>query len=275
MASPKIKMTDPVSTPLSANNPSSTPVVEVIGVHKWFKDLHVLNDVNLSVARAEVICVIGPSGTGKSTFLRTINHLTPIDKGKILVNGALVGYTQAGQQVRAKRESSIAKARKDIGMVFQDFNLFWHMTLLENVMLGPRTVLSMGVKETRERAQALLEQVGLQDKMEAYPRSLSGGQKQRGAIARALAMEPQLLLFDEPTSALDPEMTLEVIKVVEALAKKGMTMMIVSHEMSFVRNVASRVIMMSGGTITEDIRDIQGLDLSSSSRIGAYLQGTV
>lgn len=271
-------MESPVSgdpAPVAMRNAPAAKVVEVIGMHKWFGKLHVLNDVNLTVERGEVICVIGPSGTGKSTMLRTINHLIPIDEGKILVNGSPVGYRESGGRLVPRREGGIARGRRDIGMVFQDFNLFWHMTLLDNVMLGPRTVLSLGKQEAEDRARMLLERVGLKDKMSAYPRSLSGGQQQRGAIARALAMQPKLMLFDEPTSALDPDMTMEVVRVVEALADEGMTMIIVSHEMSFVRNVASRIVMMSDGTITEDIRDLKSLDLSASSRIGSYLQSAI
>lgn len=250
-------------------------VVETTDVHKWFGPLHVLKGINLSITRGEVVCIVGPSGSGKSTFLRTINHLEPIDRGSILVNGHPVGYAASGDRLVPKREGRIAHSRRDIGMVFQQFNLFWHMTLLDNVMVGPRTVLGLSRHEARGRATELLNKVGLGDKMEAYPQSLSGGQQQRGAIARALAMEPKLMLFDEPTSALDPDMSREVVSVVEKLAKDGMTMIIVSHEMSFVRRAATRIIMMNGGIVTEELRDVRVSALSNTNGIGAYLSDTL
>jgi polar amino acid transport system ATP-binding protein len=250
---------------------SRETIVEIAGLHKWFGKLHVLKGIDLSIDRGEVVCVVGPSGSGKSTFLRTINHLEPIDRGRILVNGHLVGYRESRGKLVVQKEAHTARSRCDIGMVFQDFNLFWHMTLLDNVMLGPRTVLGLAKEEAEQRARELLDRVGLGDKVQAYPQSLSGGQQQRGAIARALAMRPRLMLFDEPTSALDPDMSREVIAVVETLARDGMTMIIVSHEMSFVRGAATRVVMMADGCITEDVRDINSADVSKAEGIGAYL----
>lgn len=249
-------------------------VVETTDVHKWFGPLHVLKGINLSITRGEVVCIVGPSGSGKSTFLRTINHLEPIDRGSILVNGHPVGYATSGDRLMPEREARIAHSRRDIGMVFQQFNLFWHMTLLDNVMVGPRTVLGLSRHEARDQATELLNKVGLGEKKGAYPQSLSGGQQQRGAIARALAMEPKLMLFDEPTSALDPDMSREVVSVVEKLAKDGMTMIIVSHEMSFVRRAATRIVMMDGGVVTDELCDIQAADLSKTRGIGAYLSTT-
>lgn len=250
-------------------------IVEITDLHKWFGNLHVLKGIDLSVDRGEVVCVVGPSGSGKSTFLRTINHLEPIDRGRILVNGQLVGYRESNGKFVAQKEAHTARSRRHIGMVFQGFNLFWHMTLLDNVMLGPRTVLGVSKEEAERRARELLDRVGLGDKVHAYPQSLSGGQQQRGAIARALAMRPSLMLFDEPTSALDPDMSREVVSVVETLARDGMTMIIVSHEMSFVRGAATRVVMMADGSITEDIRDLSGAGLSQAEGIGAYLNSAL
>ncbi|MFI0418903.1 amino acid ABC transporter ATP-binding protein [Spongiactinospora sp. 9N601] len=228
--------------------------IQAEGVHKWYAKLHVLKGVDLTVQAGEVVCLIGPSGSGKSTFLRTVNHLEPIQRGRIRVNGSLVGYREGpdGELVRLS-EKAIADSRRSIGMVFQDFNLFWHMTLLENLVEGPVRVLGVPADKAAKEARALLARVGLADKADAYPRKLSGGQQQRGAIARALAMRPSVLLFDEPTSALDPETTSEVLMVMEELAAEGMTMIVASHEMGFVRRAADRVVMMENGVIIEDI----------------------
>ncbi len=223
-------------------------------VHKWYGQLHVLKGIDLTVATGEVVCLIGPSGSGKSTFLRTINHLESIQQGRIYVNDELVGYRETPDgKLQPLSENAVADARRHIGMVFQDFNLFWHMTLLENLIEGPVRVLGTPKEEAVERAHGLLERVGLADKADAYPRKLSGGQQQRGAIARALAMRPSVLLFDEPTSALDPETTAEVLTVMEELAHQGMTMIVASHEMGFVRRAADRIVMMEHGVIIEDL----------------------
>lgn len=250
----------------------SDSVVEIIGVGKWFGASHVLKDINLCIGQGEVVCIVGSSGAGKSTLLRTINHLEPIDEGEILVNNHRVGYRERNGELVAVNEANAANSRRDIGMVFQDFALFWHMTLLENVTLGPRAVLGLTKQEAEKRARKLLERVGLEEKFAAYPRSLSGGQQQRGAIARALAMRPSLMLFDEPTSALDPDMSREVFATVEDLAREGMTMIIVSHEMAFVQYVASRIVMMSDGCIIRDINATDTAELSKDDPIRAYLQ---
>ncbi|MDN5856324.1 MAG: amino acid ABC transporter ATP-binding protein, partial [Actinomycetia bacterium] len=201
-----------------------TPMVEASDIHKSFGRVEVLRGIDLTVMPGEVACVIGPSGSGKSTFLRCINHLERIDAGRMRVDGDLIGYRERGGKLYEMRESEVAKQRRDIGMVFQRFNLFPHMTAAENVMEAPLTVRGESRKAARERACALLDRVGLGDKYDVYPTQLSGGQQQRVAIARALAMEPRLMLFDEPTSALDPELVGEVLDVMRGLAADGMTM---------------------------------------------------
>jgi glutamate transport system ATP-binding protein len=220
----------------------SGPLVEIDAVNKWFGDLHVLKDINLDVARGEVIVVIGPSGSGKSTLCRVINRLEPIQQGQIRLGGEPL--PEEGKQ--------LAKHRADVGMVFQAFNLFAHKTVLDNVTLGPIKVKRRSAKEAREKAQALLDRVGVSDQAHKYPAQLSGGQQQRVAIARALAMEPMVMLFDEPTSALDPEMIKEVLDVMVDLAKGGMTMIVVTHEMGFARTAANRVVFMADGAIVEE-----------------------
>ena len=233
--------------------PASEVVVEATDVQKWFGRLHVLRGVSMTVRRQEVVCVIGPSGSGKTTFIRCINHLEKIQEGRIFVNGHLIGYREApdGKLVEDK-ERNIAKQRQEIGMVFQRFNLFPHKTALENVIEAPINVRGQDEEETRSVGLALLTRVGLGHKADVYPMQLSGGQQQRVAIARALAMKPALMLFDEPTSALDPEMIGEVLDVMKELARAGMTMIVVSHEMGFAREVADRVVMMDEGQIIED-----------------------
>jgi polar amino acid transport system ATP-binding protein len=216
-------------------------VIEFDKVSKWFGDFQALADVSLRVEEGERIVVCGPSGSGKSTLIRTINGLEGIDKGRIVV---------LGQDVSA-RSTDINRLRQDIGFVFQQFNLFPHLTVLENITLAPTKVKNLPEKEARELAVSLLERVGLGEKADAYPPQLSGGQQQRVAIARALAMKPKIMLFDEPTSALDPEMIGEVLAVMEGLAKDGMTMMVVTHEMGFARHVADRVLFMDEGRILE------------------------
>ena len=227
-------------------------VVKAEGVHKHFGRLEVLKGVSMEVQPREVVCIIGPSGSGKSTFLRCINHLEKIDSGRLWVNGELVGYRQSGNKLYELRENEVARERARIGMVFQRFNLFGHMTALENVVEAPVRVRKVPKTRARSEARALLERVGLGDKLDTYPAQLSGGQQQRVAIARALAMQPVLMLFDEPTSALDPELVDEVLGVMRALANDlGMTMIVVTHEMGFAREVADRVLMMDDGQIIE------------------------
>lgn len=220
-------------------------------VGKKFGHHEVLKGVDLSVAKGDVTCLLGPSGSGKSTLLRCINHLERIDSGRLYVDGDLVGYRQEGRILHELDDRSIARQRTKIGMVFQRFNLFPHMTALENVMEAPRRVLKEPAIEARRRATALLEQVGLADKAHHFPAQLSGGQQQRVAIARALAMKPELMLFDEPTSALDPELVGEVLKVMRELAASGMTMVVVTHEMGFAREAADQVVFLDNGVIVE------------------------
>jgi polar amino acid transport system ATP-binding protein len=228
-----------------------TPMVKAENVHKRFGRLHVLQGIDLEVRPGEVMCVIGPSGSGKSTFLRCINHLEKIDGGRLWVDGHLVGYRERGGRLHEMHEKEIAAQRRDIGMVFQRFNLFPHMTALENVMEAPVRVRRESKRTVQERAVQLLDQVGLADKVNAYPGQLSGGQQQRVAIARALAMEPKLMLFDEPTSALDPELVGDVLDVMRQLAVDGMTMVVVTHEMGFAREVGDSVVFMDGGVVVE------------------------
>ena len=227
-------------------------VVDATNVHKYFGRLHVLKGVDLTVRRREVVVLIGPSGSGKTTFLRCVNHLERIQGGEIRVNGHLIGYRLENGKLVEDRERAIAEQRSQIGMVFQRFNLFPHMTALENIMEAPIQVRGTSRDEAREVASMLLERVGLGAKVNVYPGQLSGGQQQRVAIARALAMKPALILFDEPTSALDPEMIGEVLDVMKELAHEGMTMIVVSHEMGFAREVGDRVAMMDEGVIIEE-----------------------
>jgi len=231
--------------------PGQGPMVLAEGVHKFFGRLHVLQGIDLEVASGEVMCVIGPSGSGKSTFLRCVNHLEKIDSGRLWVDGHLVGYRQRGDKLHEMREREVAAQRRDIGMVFQRFNLFPHMTAVDNVMEAPVLVKGESKAVVRERAMALLERVGLSDKISSYPSQLSGGQQQRVAIARALAMEPKLMLFDEPTSALDPELVGDVLDVMRQLAVDGMTMVVVTHEMGFAREVGDSLVFMDEGAIVE------------------------
>jgi polar amino acid transport system ATP-binding protein len=231
---------------------SADEVVRAIDVHKWFGPLHVLKGVSLSVRRGETVVVIGPSGSGKTTFVRCLNQLEKIQQGEIVVNGQPIGYRNLNGRLVADRERNIARQRREIGMVFQRFNLFHHMTALGNIIEAPVHVLGMPKAEAVATGSALLARVGLADKADAYPAQLSGGQQQRVAIARALAMKPALMLFDEPTSALDPEMIGEVLEVMRELAREGMTMVVVSHEMGFAREVADRIVMMDEGRVIEE-----------------------
>jgi polar amino acid transport system ATP-binding protein len=228
-----------------------TAMVKAEGVHKRFGRLEVLKGVSLEVAPGEVTCILGPSGSGKTTFIRCINHLEKIDAGRLWVDDELVGYRQAGDKLYELRESEVARKRAEIGMVFQRFNLFGHMTALENVVEAPIRVKKIAKERATQSAKALLDRVGLSDKYDFYPSQLSGGQQQRVAIARALAMSPKLMLFDEPTSALDPELVGEVLDVMRGLADDGMTMVVVTHEIGFAREVADTVVFMDGGVVVE------------------------
>jgi glutamate transport system ATP-binding protein len=217
------------------------PLVQLTGVNKWFGDLHVLQDIDLSIDRGEVVVVIGPSGSGKSTLCRAINRLESIQKGEISIDGHRL----------PEEGKALAKLRSDVGMVFQSFNLFAHKTILQNVTLAPTRVRGQSKAQAEQRARELLERVGVSAQADKYPAQLSGGQQQRVAIARALAMDPKVILFDEPTSALDPEMINEVLDVMTSLAREGMTMVVVTHEMGFARRAANRVVFMDGGRIVE------------------------
>jgi polar amino acid transport system ATP-binding protein len=232
--------------------PPTEVVVQATDVNKWFGRLHVLKDVSMTVKRQEVVVMIGASGSGKTTFIRCVNHLEKIQSGRIFVNGHLIGYREVNGKIVEDRESNIARQRQEIGMVFQRFNLFPHKTALENIIEAPVLVRKIPMAEAIETGKALLARVGLANKADAYPAQLSGGQQQRVAIARALAMKPALMLFDEPTSALDPEMIGEVLEVMKELAREGMTMIVVTHEMGFAREVADRVLMMDEGQIIEE-----------------------
>ncbi len=229
----------------------NAPMVEAKGVRKVYGDNEVLKSIDLTIDRGEVVSLLGPSGSGKSTFLRCINHLESLDGGEISVNGHLVGYRRAHGKKYELHRKEIAAARRDVGMCFQRFNLFPHRTALENVMEAPVYVKRRDKGEVRKQAEALLDRVGLADRSHQYPNTLSGGQQQRVAIARALAMEPTLMLFDEPTSALDPELVGEVLDVMKGLAEEGMTMVVVTHEIGFAREVCDRVVFMDGGVIVE------------------------
>lgn len=228
-----------------------TPIVRAIGLEKSFGTFQALRNINLSIQKGEVVCLIGPSGSGKSTLLRCINQLEPLSAGTLWVNGELVGYRRVGNKLWELNDKEIARQRLSTGMVFQRFNLFSHKTALENITEGPMQVLNAPASVARKEALVLLDQVGLAHKRNAYPVELSGGQQQRVAIARALAMKPALMLFDEPTSALDPELVGDVLTVMRALAATGMTMIIVTHELGFAREVAHRVVFMDHGQIVE------------------------
>jgi polar amino acid transport system ATP-binding protein len=241
-------------------------------VHKSYGRLEVLKGVDLTVGAGEVTCLIGPSGSGKSTFLRCVNHLEKIQAGRLWVDGELVGYREAGEKIHELRESEVARKRAEIGMVFQHFNLFGHMTALQNVVEAPIRVRGVGKAEATARGGELLERVGLGDKLGSYPSQLSGGQQQRVAIARALAMEPKLMLFDEPTSALDPELVGDVLAVMRELAKTGMTMVVVTHEMGFAREVGDTVVFIDGGVIVESGTPAQVLAAPTEARTRAFLE---
>jgi glutamate transport system ATP-binding protein len=240
---------------------TETPLVVLDHVDKWFGDLHVLQDINLSISKGEVVVVIGPSGSGKSTLCRAINRLETIDKGSITLDG----------QPLPQEGKGLAALRAEVGMVFQSFNLFAHKTILENVTLGPIKVRGMAKSEAEEKARKLLDRVGVAAQADKYPAQLSGGQQQRVAIARALAMEPKVMLFDEPTSALDPEMIKEVLDVMVDLAQGGMTMVVVTHEMGFARTAADRVVFMADGQIVEENTPEEFFTNPQSSRAQDFL----
>ena len=250
---------------------ANTPVVSAQGVHKHFGQNEVLKGIDLEVLPGEVLCLIGPSGSGKSTFLRCINHLERVDGGLLRVEGQLVGYREKNGKLYELREKEVAERRRGIGMVFQRFNLFPHMTAEQNVLEAPVQVLGEPTHEARERARALLDRVGLGDKYKAYPRELSGGQQQRVAIARALAMRPRLMLFDEPTSALDPELVGEVLDVMKQLAEEGMTMLVVTHEMGFAREVGDTLVFMDDGVVVESGDPAEVLAKPRHERTQAFL----
>lgn len=256
-------MTTPATPP--------TPMVEVEGVHKRFGRIQALRGVHLDVQRAEVKVIIGPSGSGKSTLLSCINHLDKIDAGRIWVDGQLVGYRQDGTKLYELREREVAERRAAIGMVFQRLNLFPHRTALENVTEAPVWVRKVSRPAAERRGLELLDRVGLADRADAYPAQLSGGQQQRVAIARALAMEPKLMLFDEPTSALDPELVGDVLDAMRQLAGDGMTMIVVTHEMGFAREVGDSLVFMDGGVVVEEGRPAEMLRFPQETRTAAFL----
>jgi glutamate transport system ATP-binding protein len=237
------------------------PLIVLAGVNKWFGSLHVLRDVDLSVERGEVVVIIGPSGSGKSTLCRAINRLEPINEGEIRFDGAPL----------PAEGKALARLRSEVGMVFQSFNLFAHKTVLENVTLGPVKVRKEKPAVVRDRAFALLDRVGIRDQAGKYPAQLSGGQQQRAAIARALAMQPKAMLFDEPTSALDPEMVGEVLDVMTSLARDGMTMVVVTHEMGFARHAANRVVFMADGQLVEEAPPTEFFSQPRSERAKDFL----
>jgi polar amino acid transport system ATP-binding protein len=260
-----------MNAPARTDNAQRTQILQVRDVRKSFGNLEVLKGIDLDVGHSETVVILGPSGSGKSTLLRCINLLEPLDAGRILVDGHDVGWEVRGHRLHALSPNEVARRRRDIGMVFQQFNLFPHMTALENIIEGP-----VGVKKEKrsiaiERAQRLLKQVGLGERADSYPRQLSGGQQQRVAIARALAMEPKLMLFDEPTSALDPELVGEVLNTMRELAGGGLTMVVVTHEITFAREAADRVIFMDGGVIVEQGTAAEVLDDPKHQRTQAFL----
>jgi polar amino acid transport system ATP-binding protein len=250
---------------------TAATMVKAENVHKSFGHVDVLKGIDLEVANGEVFCLLGPSGSGKSTFLRCINHLEQVDGGRLSVDGQLIGYKEVGGKLHEMHEREVAAQRRDIGMVFQRFNLFPHLTALENVMEAPVQVRGESKSAARERALQLLDRVGLADRAGNYPAQLSGGQQQRVAIARALAMKPKLMLFDEPTSALDPELVGEVLDVMKDLAREGMTMIVVTHEIGFAREVADTVVFMDGGVVVESGKPADVIGNPQHPRTKAFL----
>jgi len=250
-------------------------MIEAVAVKKHFGSNQVLKGIDLTVDRGEVLCLLGPSGSGKSTFLRCINHLEIINGGRLFVDGELMGFVEHGGKLHEMKPSAIAKQRADIGMVFQRFNLFPHLTALENIIEAPIGVRGVSKAEATSKALDLLAQVGLADKADHFPAQLSGGQQQRVAIARALAMEPKLMLFDEPTSALDPELVGDVLDVMRKLAQSGMTMIVVTHEIGFAREVADRVVFMDGGVVVESGTPAQVIDNPQNERTKAFINSVL
>ena len=250
----------------------SQPLVHAVKVRKSYGSNEVLKGIDMDVHAGEVVCLLGPSGSGKTTFLRCINQLEDIRAGRIFVDGDLMGYKLKGERLHRLKDKEIAAQRREIGMVFQRFNLFPHMTALENVMEAPVRVQRRAKGEVRAESVELLDKVGLGDKSSAYPSQLSGGQQQRVAIARALAMKPKLMLFDEPTSALDPELVGEVLEVMRDLAGQGMTMIVVTHEMAFARDVADRVVFMDAGVVVEQGEPSQVINNPQHSRTKDFLK---
>ncbi|MGO3151583.1 MAG: amino acid ABC transporter ATP-binding protein [Galactobacter sp.] len=242
-----------MTAPLTRDTPTSRGGAEVRinHVNKFFGDLQVLQDINLTVAQGEVVTLIGPSGSGKSTLLRTINHLESVEAGQVTVDGEHIGYTRKGDRLVELPERDVLRQRGSVGLVFQHFNLFPHLSALDNVAIAPTSLKLLKRSEALERARTLLARVGLADHAEKYPRQLSGGQQQRVAIARALALQPKVLLFDEPTSALDPELVGEVLDVIRTVASTGTTLVIVTHEIGFAREVSDRIVFMDAGRIVE------------------------
>jgi polar amino acid transport system ATP-binding protein len=255
----------------AAQPPASVPMVKAVNVHKSFGHIEVLKGIDLEVQRGGVMTLLGPSGSGKSTFLRLINHLEPLSAGRLYVDGSLVGYSERNGRLHELRPSAIERQRADLGMVFQRFNLFGHMTALENVMEAPVGVRKEKRTVVKKRALELLDRVGLGDKASSYPSALSGGQQQRVAIARALAMQPKLMLFDEPTSALDPELVGEVLDVMKDLARSGMTMVVVTHEIGFAREVADHAVFIDDGVVVESGEPAQVLTNPQHPRTKAFL----
>jgi polar amino acid transport system ATP-binding protein len=257
--------------PRDPAQPRTKPMIVVRGLHKRFGTLPVLNGVDLEVREGEVCCVLGPSGSGKSTMLRCMNHLEVPSAGEITVDGRLIGYRRTRDRLRVLGDAEVCHQRRSLGMVFQRFHLFPHMTAIANVMVGPVDVLGEPKNQARAQAMVLLERVGLSDKANRYPRELSGGQQQRVAIARALAMSPKVMLFDEPTSALDPELVGEVLQVLRDLARDGMTMVVVTHEIGFAREVADTVVFMDDGVIVERGPARGVIDHPSNARTRSFL----
>jgi len=264
-------MTATIPQVAPAASVADRPMVEAVEVHKRFGNLEVLKGITMSVERGQVVCLLGPSGSGKSTFLRCINHLEQIDAGMIRVDGETVGYRERNGKLYELREKEVAAQRRKVGMVFQRFNLFPHMTALENVIEAPVQVAGRSKADARAHAMRLLDQVGLGDKAGTYPAQLSGGQQQRVAIARALAMEPEVMLFDEPTSALDPELVGDVLDVMRGLAESGMTMIVVTHEIGFAREVGDVAVFMDGGVVVESGDPSQVLVDPREERTRAFL----